>query len=168
MFDILSSVMIRKARISDVKEIHNIVNNYAVQNLMLPRSLNNIYDNIRDYYVLDLDGKVKGCASLHIIWEDLAEVKAVAVEDSERGKGWGIKLVKECLKEAKELGIKRVFALTLIKDFFHKLGFKTVQKRRLPQKIWGECIHCIKFPDECNEIAVMYEFNGEGHAPSEK
>ena len=153
--------MIRKAKISDVKEIHTLVNHYAEKDLMLPRSLNNIYDNIRDFYVLELDGKMKGCAALHIAWDDLAEVKAVAVDESARGHGWGRKLVEECIKEAKELGIKKVFALTLIKDFFHKLGFKTVQKRRLPQKIWGECIHCVKFPDECNEIAVMLEINGE-------
>jgi amino-acid N-acetyltransferase len=161
--------MIRKAKISDVKEIHAIVNNYAEKDLMLPRSLNNLYDNIRDFYVLEIDGKVKGCASLHIVWEDLAEVKALAVDESVRGKGYGKKLLEECLKEAKDLGIKKIFALTLIKDFFHKLGFKTVQKRRLPQKIWGECIHCIKFPDECNEIAVMFEFDGNGsHASGAK
>lgn len=160
--------MIRKAKISDVKDIHSLVNHYAEKDLMLPRSLNNLYDNIRDFYVLDIDGKLKGCAALHIIWDDLAEIKAVAVDESERGKGWGKKLVEECMKEAKELGIKKVFALTLIKDFFHKLGFKTVPKRKLPQKIWGECIHCIKFPDECNETAVMCEFNGESNAPSAK
>lgn len=160
--------MIRKAKISDVKDIHTLVNHYAEKDLMLPRSLNNLYDNIRDFYVLVIDGKVKGCAALHIIWDDLAEVKAVAVDDSVRGKGWGKKLVETCMAEAKELGIKKIFALTLIKDFFHRLGFKTVQKRRLPQKIWGECIHCIKFPDECNEIAVMYESNGEGHAAGAK
>jgi amino-acid N-acetyltransferase len=160
--------MIRKAKISDVKEIHSLVNQYAEQDLMLPRSLNNLYDNIRDYYVVEIDGKVKGCVALNIVWDDLAEIKALAVDESERGKGWGKKLVETALKEAKELGIKKVFALTLIKDFFNKLGFKTVQKRRLPQKIWGECIHCIKFPDECNEIAVIYEFNGEGHAAGAK
>jgi len=153
--------MIRKAKISDVKFIHTLVNRYAEQDLMLPRSLNNLYDNIRDFYVLEQDGKIKGCVALNIVWDDLAEVKALAVDESVKGQGWGRKLVEECLREAKELGIKKVFALTLIKDFFHKLGFKTIQKRRLPQKIWGECIHCIKFPDECNEIAVMYEFNGE-------
>jgi amino-acid N-acetyltransferase len=154
--------VIRKAKISDAKEIHSLVNHYAEKDLMLPRSMNNLYDNIRDYYVLELEGKVKGCAALHINWEDLAEVKALAVDESVAGQGWGKKLVEECLKEAKELGLKKVFALTLMKDFFNKLGFKTVQKRRLPQKIWGECIHCVKFPDESNEIAVMYELNGSG------
>jgi len=160
--------MIRKAKISDVKDIHVLVNHYAEKDLMLPRSLNNLYDNIRDYYVIDIGGKVKGCVALNIVWDDLAEIKALAVDESERGKGWGKKLVETALGEAKELGIKKVFALTLIKDFFNKMCFKTVQKRRLPQKIWGECIHCIKFPDECNEIAVMYEFNGEGHAAGAK
>jgi amino-acid N-acetyltransferase len=160
--------MIRKAKITDVKGIHALVNQYAEKDLMLPRSLNNLYDNIRDYYVLVLDGHVKGCAALHIIWDDIAEVKALAVDESLKGKGWGRKLVQQCLDEARDLGLKKVFALTLLKDFFLKLGFKTIQKRRLPQKIWGECIHCIKFPDECNEIAVIYEFNGEGHAAPAK
>jgi amino-acid N-acetyltransferase len=161
--------MIRKAKISDVKFIHSLVNHYAENDLMLPRSLNNLYDNIRDFYVLELDGKIKGCVALNIVWDDLAEIKALAVDESARGQGWGKKLAEECLKEAKQLGIKKVFALTLIKDFFNKLGFKTIQKRRLPQKIWGECIHCIKFPDECNEIAVMFEFNGEAsHGASAK
>ena len=161
--------MIRKAKISDVKFIHSLVNHYAEKGLMLPRSLNNLYDNIRDFYVLELEGKVMGCIALNIVWDDLAEIKALAVDEAVKSKGWGRKLVEECLSEAKELGLKKVFALTLVKDFFNKLGFKTVQKRRLPQKIWGECIHCIKFPDECNEIAVMYEFNGEqSHGPSAK
>jgi amino-acid N-acetyltransferase len=161
--------MIRKAKIGDVKHIHSLVNYYAEKDLMLPRSLNNLYDNIRDFYVLELDGKIKGCVALNIVWDDLAEVKALAVDESLRGQGWGRKLVEEILKEAKELGIKKVFALTLVKEFFNKLGFKTVQKRRLPQKIWGECIHCIKFPDECNETAVMYEFNGDtSHAAPAK
>jgi amino-acid N-acetyltransferase len=159
--------MIRKAKITDVKEIHTLANHYAEKGLMLPRSLNNIYDNIRDFYVVDIDGKVKGCAALHIIWDDIAEIKALAVDESITGQGWGKKLLETCVNEAKDLGLKRVFALTLIKDFFHKMGFKTVQKRRLPQKIWGECIHCVKFPDECNEIAVMLEF-GNGNAQTEK
>lgn len=161
--------MIRKAKIKDVKDIHSLVNHYAELDLMLPRSLNNLYDNVRDYYVLELDGKIKGCVALNIVWDDLAEIKALAVDESVRGHGWGKKLLEECMKEAKELGIKKVFALTLVKDFFNKYGFKTVQKRRLPQKIWGECIHCIKFPDECNEAAVMYEFNGDAsHGASAK
>lgn len=160
--------MIRKAKITDVKEIHTLANHYAEKGLMLPRSLNNIYDNIRDFYVVEFDGKVKGCAALHIVWDDIAEIKALAVDESIKGQGWGKKLAETCLNEAKELGLKKVFALTLIKEFFNKLGFKTIQKRRLPQKIWGECIHCVKFPDECNEIAVMLEFNGNGNAQTEK
>ena len=150
--------MIRKARITDTKEIQTIVNRYAENDLMLPRSLNNLFDNIRDFYVLEIDKKVKGCVALHIVWDDLAEIKALAVDEECKGKGWGKKLVKECLKEAKDIGIKKIFALTLIKEFFHKLGFRTIQKRKLPQKIWSECIHCMKFPDECNEIGVLYEF----------
>ncbi|MFC1767750.1 N-acetyltransferase [Candidatus Margulisiibacteriota bacterium] len=154
------SAMIRKAKITDVKEIQTIVNNYASQELMLPRSLNNLYDNLRDFYVVESGGKVRGCVALHIVWEDMAEIKALAVEEDLKGKGWGKKLVQECMKEAKGMGVKKVFALTLIKEFFHKQGFKSIQKRQLPRKIWNECIHCMKFADGCNEIAVAYEFNG--------
>ncbi len=149
--------MIRKARITDAKDIQNLINQYAAQNLMLPRSLNEIYDNIRDFYVAENDGKIVGCGALHVSWEDLAEVKSLAVDEAYQKKGIGRKIVEKCLKEAKDLGIKRVFALTLVPDFFKKIGFNNIHKKKLPQKVWSECINCIKFT-ECDEIAVAYEF----------
>lgn len=149
--------MIRKARITDAKNIQDLINHYAATNIMLPRSLNEIYDNIRDFYVAENDGKIVGCAALHVSWEDLAEVKSLAVDEGSQKKELGRKLVEKCMKEAKDLGIKRVFALTLITDFFKKLGFKTISKKKLPQKVWTECINCIKFT-ECDEIAVAYDF----------
>jgi len=153
--------MLRKAKISDAKDIHALVNHYAQSGIMLPRSLSDIYDNIRDYFVIDDGDKIKGCVALHISWEDLAEVKALAVDESAKGKGWGKKLVDACLKEAKELGIKRVFALTLIPEFFKKAGFKPISKKKLPQKVWGECINCFKFT-ECDEVSLAYDLeNGK-------
>ncbi len=149
--------MIRKAKIGDAKSIQSLINHYAEANLMLPRSLNEIYDNMRDFFVVEEDSKIVGCAALHIAWEDLAEIKSLAVNEGHKNKGWGKRLVLECLAEAKQLGTKKVFALTLIPDFFKKIGFERVSKKRLPQKIWGECINCIKFT-ECDEVAVMYEF----------
>ena len=149
--------MIRKARITDAKNIQNLINHYAATNIMLPRSLNEIYDNIRDFYIAENDGKIVGCAALHVSWEDLAEVKSLAVDEAYQKKGLGKKLVEKCLEEAGDLGIKRVFALTLITDFFKKLGFKTISKKKLPQKVWTECINCIKFT-ECDEVAVAYDF----------
>jgi amino-acid N-acetyltransferase len=157
--------MIRKARISDAKTIQMLVNHYASTNIMLPRSLNEIYDNIRDFFVSDEGGKVVGCAALHISWEDLAEVKSLAVEESSLRKGLGKALVEKCMKEAKDLGINRVFALTLIPEFFKKLGFKTISKKKLPQKVWGECINCIKFT-ECDETAVAFDFDEEAQKQS--
>jgi len=151
------STMIRKARIIDAKDIQALINKYAMANLMLPRSLNEIYDNIRDFYVAENGSKIVGCAALHVSWEDLAEVKSLAVDEDQQKKGVGKKLVDKCLKEAKDLGIKRVFALTLVPDFFKKIGFKSISKKKLPQKVWSECINCIKFT-ECDEIAVAYEF----------
>jgi amino-acid N-acetyltransferase len=163
--------MIRKARIEDAKEIQNLINHYATANLMLPRSLNEIYDNIRDFYVAESDGKVIGCAALHISWEDLAEIKSLAVDEGSQKKGLGKKLVEKCLKEANDIGVKKIFALTLVTDFFKKLGFKPINKKKLPQKIfnkkklpqkiWTECINCIKFT-ECDEIALVYEVDGSG------
>ena len=149
--------MIRKAKISDAKEIHNLINHHAASGVMLPRSLSEIYDNIRDFFVVQTNGHIKGCVALHIAWEDLAEIKSLAVDETEKGKGFGKDLVEECLKEAKVLGIKRIFALTLIPDFFKKLGFKSISKKKLPQKVWGECINCFKFT-ECDEISVAYDF----------
>lgn len=149
--------MIRKARIADAKTIQTLVNHYAATNIMLAKSLNEIFDNMRDFFVAEEGGKVVGCAALHISWEDLAEVKSLAVEEGSLRKGLGKLLVEKCVKEASDLGIKRVFALTLIPDFFKKLGWKTISKKKLPQKIWGECINCIKFT-ECDEVAVAYDF----------
>lgn len=150
--------MIRKARIEDAKVIQMLVNHYAATNVMLSRSLNEIYDNIRDFFVVVEEGKVIGCAALHISWEDLAEVKSLAVEEGSLRRGLGKALVEKCVKEAKDLGINRVFALTLIPEFFKKLGWKTLSKKKLPQKVWGECINCIKFT-ECDEIAVALDLN---------
>jgi amino-acid N-acetyltransferase len=148
--------LIRKATVKDAKDIFGILQRFAIEGVLLPRSLNSIYENIRDFYVYEENGKIAGIGSLHIFWEDLAEIKSLAVLPEYQGKGIGKKIVKECIKEAKQLGIKKVFALTYVPDFFQKLGFKTVDKSEFPQKVWTECIHCVKF-NECKEIPVMLE-----------
>ena len=147
---------IRKARLSEAEEIRRVVNNYAKDGLVLPRSLADVYENIRDFYVLvDEEGKLRGCAALHIVWQGWAEVRSILVDNELRGRGYGKELVALCLKEAKELGIKKVFALTYLSDFFRKLGFQTEDKAALPHKVWSDCINCPQFPD-CNEVAVVY------------
>ncbi len=147
--------MIRKAKIEDIPEIHKLINEFAEKGLLLPRSLSDLYENIRDFYILVIDRKVVGTSALHIIWEDLGEVRSVIVKDEYRGRGYGKKLVDTCLREAKFLGLKRVLALTYIPEYFKKLGFVEIDKRTLPFKVWSDCVKCPKFPD-CGEVALLY------------
>jgi amino-acid N-acetyltransferase len=148
--------MIRKGKISDVVEIQKLINFYAKKDKMLPRSLGEIYENIRDYVVVEARRKIVGCCALHILWEDLAEIKSLVVKKSYQKRGYGRELVKFCLEEAKELGVKKIFSLTYIPEFFEKLGFKKVPKDVMPRKVWIECTKCPKFPD-CGEVPVIYE-----------
>ena len=122
---------------------------------MLPRALSQIYENIRDYLVIRQGERVIACAALHVSWEDLAEVKSVAVAEDSHQQGIGAQLVEACLEEAKELGIPTVFCLTYQPAFFEKCGFCQVDKMELPRKVWGECYRCPKFPD-CDEVALIY------------
>lgn len=145
--------MIRKAIIPDVREIHRLLLSYARDGLVLPRSLAEIYEALRDFYVFEDEGKVVGAAGLNICWEDLAEVRSLVVHADYGSRGIGRHLVEACLAEARLLGIRRVFALTYKPGFFEKLGFAQIEKSELPQKIWGDCMKCAKFP-ECDEIAL--------------
>jgi amino-acid N-acetyltransferase len=145
--------MIRKAILQDAREIHKLLLAYAKDGLVLPRSLMDIFEAIRDFYVFVEDGQVVGAAALNICWEDLAEVRSLVVHQDYGGRGVGRHLVEACLSEARHLGIGRVFALTYQQVFFEKLGFEVIEKSELPQKIWGDCIKCAKFP-ECDEIAL--------------
>jgi amino-acid N-acetyltransferase len=125
---------------------------------MLPRPLGEIYEFLRDF-VIALDeqsGDVVGCCALHVVWEDLAEVRSLAVDDAHRGTGLGRRLVEACIAEACRLGIKRLFALTYVPGFFKKLGFHDLPKETLPHKVWSDCIKCHKFPD-CDEQAVALD-----------
>jgi amino-acid N-acetyltransferase len=148
--------MIRKAKLKDVKEIQRLTKLYSSRGDILPRSLSELYDDLRDFFVSVRGHKIVGICALHICWDDLAEVRSLAVEEKDRKKGVGAKLVNACLDESKGLGIKRVFALTYRPEFFEKLGFKKVDKTLLPHKIWTDCLKCVKFPD-CDEIAVVKE-----------
>ncbi|MBI4687984.1 MAG: N-acetyltransferase [Nitrospirae bacterium] len=145
---------IKKATTKDVKTIFSLVNKFAKKDEMLPRSLNEIYENMRDFFVYLKDGKIIGAAALHVLWEDLAEIRSVAVANEYQGAGIGKRLLSECLKEAQSLGVKKVFALTYTPEFFKKAGFEDIDKNDLPQKIWGDCLKCPKFP-ECEEVAVI-------------
>jgi len=148
--------LIRKALIPDVREIHRLLLGYARDGLLLSRSLAELYESLRDFYVYEDDGKVVGTAALNICWEDLAELRSLAVHSDFNGRGVGRELVLACLDEARRLGIQKVFALTYKQVFFEKLGFKVIEKSQLPHKIWGDCMKCAKFPD-CDEIALSID-----------
>ncbi len=145
---------IKKADIKDIKAIHVLINSLAKRELMLPRSLNELYENIRDHFVYRESGEIVGVCSLHILWEDLAEIKSLAVKEGVQKRGVGKSLIENCVKEARSLGVKKIFALTYHPDFFVALGFKEINKSKLPQKIWSDCLRCSKFPD-CDESAVI-------------
>jgi amino-acid N-acetyltransferase len=127
---------------------------YADNKEMLHRSLNAIYENIQEYVVIENKGKIIACGALHVTWDDLAEIKALAVSKEYARKGLGAKLVRTLEKNAIDLGLVKVFALSFKPAFFKKLGYKEIKKESLPQKIWGECINCHLFPD-CGEVPLL-------------
>lgn len=148
--------MIRRATINDVKRIKKLIDFYAKRDEMLPRSLNELYENIRDFFVFEYKKKVVGCAALHVCWQDLGEIKSVAVAKTRQGRGIGRRLVSACLEDAKGLNLKNIFVLTYTPLYFEKFGFREVDKANLPHKIWIDCVKCVKFPD-CDEVALMKE-----------
>jgi amino-acid N-acetyltransferase len=151
--------MIRKARMDEVPQIHRLLSNYAGQGLLLPRSLSEIYDHLRDYFVMEdtsKNGNIMAVCALGICWEDLAEIRSLAVAEDCQGRGYGSLLVERCVEEAVSLGVKKVFTLTYVTGFFSRLGFRQIEKSALPHKIWADCFKCPKFPD-CDEIAMMNE-----------
>lgn len=146
--------MIRKAKITDVEDIHALITHYANKGLMLARPRSVLYEGIREFTLIEENGELVGAGSLHIIWEDLAEVRALAVKEAWARKGIGKKLVQAFLKEAYDLGITQVFTLTYQSEFFKKCGFNPKAKEEMPQKVWKECINCPQFPN-CKEEALI-------------
>jgi len=155
MDDGASSGSVRKARITDAAAIQRLVGTFAERDEMLPRSLGEIYENIRDFFVAeDDDGNLVGCGGLHVCWSHLAEIKSLAVSEACQGSGYGRRLVLACTEEAAQLELRTVFALTYRPGFFGRLGFRVVDKATLPHKVWNECVRCPKFLG-CREIAVV-------------
>ncbi len=145
---------VRDAKITDAKAIYSLISCYAERDKMLFRSLANIYEDLQTFTVAETNGGIVGCCALQIIWSDLAEIKSLAVDKNRVGRGVGKKLVRNVVTKARELGLSRIFALTLTPDFFLKLGFKKVDKNTLPMKVWRDCAKCPKQQD-CDEIAVI-------------
>lgn len=148
--------MIRKAQLSDMKIIHRLIMEQAKFGHILARPISDLYSQVRDFSILvdDVTGEILGCGSLHIVWEDLAEIRSLAVKSSHQSRGLGTLLIDFLLKEANDLGIRRVFVLTYRITLFEKLGFLVMDKSQLPHKIWADCIKCTKFP-ECDEVALV-------------
>jgi len=152
---------IRKAKICDVELIHSLINQYAQEGLMLAKPRMALYENLRDFIVAEQDGAVLGVGALHIIWEDLAEIRSLAVDRKYCKKGIGKKIVNELINEARALGICEVFTLTYKLEFFKKCGFVRVDKEDLPKKVWKDCINCSKFPN-CDENAMINKISSGG------
>lgn len=151
---------VEKAVITDAPLIHKLINYFADKSLMLPRSLSEIYECIRDYFVVKDDGRIIACASLHINWADLAEIKSVAVAEDKQKQRIGDMIIKACLDEAGKIGIPTIFCLTYQPGFFEKFGFTRLDKMELPHKVWNECFRCPKFPN-CDEIALIYRLEAK-------
>ena len=142
------------AKISDVKTIHSLINFYAERDKMLFRSMGDIYKNLQAFTVAEQASHVVGCCALEIVWLDLAEIKSLAVDESQTDKGVGKLLVAAAIEQARQIGVTNVFALTLEPEFFEKLGFEVIEKEKLPMKVWSDCARCPKQQD-CDEIAVI-------------
>ncbi|MBT3363792.1 MAG: N-acetyltransferase [Chloroflexi bacterium] len=149
---------VEKAKITDVAQIHKLINYFAAKNKMLPRSLTDLYENLRDYFVIRENDKTVACAALHINWADLAEIKGLAVAEEMQQQDLGSVLVKACVQEGTAMGIQTIFCLTYEPEFFENHGFVQVEKKDLPHKVWGECQRCPKFPD-CDEVGMIYAAN---------
>ncbi len=148
---------IRNAKIGDIKAIHGLLSHFAQKGLLLPRSLSDLYDHLRDYSVIENgSGEIVAVSALHVCWENLAEIRSLAVREDFQGSGIGKSLVEHCISDAITLDIYKVFTLTYQPEFFKKLGFSEVDKSVLPHKIWADCVKCPKFP-ECDETALIIE-----------
>jgi len=146
-------MIIRPAKVNDTKQLYEIIEYYANNKKMLHKSLNKLYENIQEFVVLEEKGKIIACGALHVSWEDLAEIKSLAVLDEYQRQGLGRKIVYNLQENARMLGITRIFVLSFSPEFFIKLGYKIIPKETLPHKIWHECVNCYLFPD-CGEVAL--------------
>lgn len=147
---------VRRARMRDARTIYDIIEPHAKTDNMLPRSLSDIYEHLRDFLVFDDGRRVLGVVALHFTWENLAELRSLAVVESRNGEGIGSRLVESCLEEARRFDVEKVFTLTFRPRFFQRIGFHEVNKEIFPQKIWKDCLHC-RFYYDCKETAMLIE-----------
>lgn len=154
--EIHNDLEIRRARTNDGLQIHALVNSFANKELMLPRSLLSIYENIRDFHVAISNGRLVGCSALHFTWNDMAEVRSLAVDPEAGRRGIGRALVEANIAEAREHNLVQVYAFTYVTEFFARLGFRVVPHEQMPRKVWMDCVNCHKF-NCCDEVAMVLD-----------
>lgn len=150
--------MIHKANIEDVRIIHKLLQIYGNQGELLPRPLSKLYDHVRDFWVYQENGVAVGCCALQFHWDDLAEIRSLAVHPDYVNQKIGTALTRRALEDARAFAIPKVFTLTYRPGFFEQFGFRRIDRSDLPLKIWADCIACVKFPD-CDEIAMIKELD---------
>ena len=155
---IITKMQTRYAKVKDVPAVHALISSYAELDRMLFRSLADIYENLQVFQVAEVNDRVIGCCALKVIWSDLAEIQSLAIDKNYSGKGYGRNLVLSCVEKARELGIQKVFTLTMEPSFFEKIGFNRVEKKALPMKVWSDCARCPK-QNQCDEVALIIETN---------
>ncbi|MCE5300952.1 MAG: N-acetyltransferase [Spirochaetia bacterium] len=152
---------IRNAHIKDAYKIQELLKKYAVEGELIVRPMGDIFSQIRDFHILDFNGRMAGFIALHVYWEDLGEIRSFVVDKKFRGKGYGKQLMNLAVKEAKHIGINRIFALTRIPEFFLNQGFKKIPRAKLPHKVWRDCWNCPKYPKHCDEVALIYRIKNK-------
>ena len=158
-----SALEVVRATVRDAEGIHRLVNFWAAQGQMLPRTLGETYENLRDFFVVREGDHVVGCGALHIVWADMAELKSLAVEESAHSRGIGAAITRACVEEGRALGLAGLFALTYRPGFFERLDWRQADVMTLPRKVWNECYRCPKFPG-CDEIAMVIDLVPGGAA----
>jgi len=156
---------LRKAKMGDVRAMHELLSHFADKRELLPRAISEIYENLQQFYVVEEDNRIVGTCALYVTWDNLAEVKALAVDEAYQGRGYGKQLMDACLDTARALDIRRVFTLTLRPGFFERFQFRHVTKDQLPHKVWTECVRCVFFPNRCVEFAMVKDLPGTGPEP---
>ena len=158
------SVAIRPARVEDVGDMQEVINRYAAEDRMLERSRDFLLEHLRDFLVAEDASGFLGCCALAVLTPDLAEVRSLAVRPEAAGRGIGRALVRACIAEARRLGVRRVFALTLVPEFFERCGFMLTSLGRLPEKSAAECPVCPK-RFKCDEHAMLLHLDGSTPLP---
>ena len=158
------TVIIRRTCIADVREILTLINRFVQRNMMLPRGPMYLYENVPNFIVAEAidggteHGSIIACGSLNILWEDIAEIRSMAIDPEYQGLGLGTKIVRYLVEDARHFGIEKLFTFTVAEDFFTNIGFKRKKDEELPQKVWGECSFCPKYFD-CDEVGLLMELH---------